>query len=234
MLIPSQLAVCILLPFYILVEPVSILTWGVVVLLSLGSVFLRTGMGAMLLLKRNIFILLFASIMTLFVLLSAGIEKRQVDPYTLLLFPVRIIAVYNAVMLTCEWLGREGFIFIVARIPSARVRLYLLLVFRSVKHFLVMNRYIIYQLKSRIDLRSRKRFLVPLYYVRTLIDRELYTYQMNQAALAMRVDRDILLHKGPMQRGGSELAHALLLCLILGTGAVMNIFTVTPVQGVLQ
>jgi len=148
---------------------------------------MASGYGMKHVLKRNIFIISFSLFFSVFVYLSAVIESTPFLWDDTLMTVLKIIFIYNTVLPGTGWIGTSGLIYFLNIFPSERIRLFLLLLYRSVKNFIFIHKDIIYSINSRIDLKSADKFLIPKYYLQNIITKDLYDYHLYQASLAVRI-----------------------------------------------
>jgi hypothetical protein len=159
------------------------------ILLSIPALLLlayRTGTTPIALAGKNIFILSF----TLFYLaftLASGMLRDELPPPDVLLVAARIILVYNAVLLSGRWLGANGTQALIRAIPSARIRLFLLMFLRTFGHFRRSHRSVADHVRSRITPSLGAKVIVARYYLQNLIEKELYAYRYHQAAALTRI-----------------------------------------------
>lgn len=109
----------------------------------------------------------------------------------------RIVLVFNAVYLGGRWLGTAGVMRLVDSLPSERLRLFLLLIVKQAHSFPVINRTVIDQLRSRLDMTKRDRLLVARFYVQNMIYGELRSYRHLQAALYTRLPERLVIYHRP-------------------------------------
>ena len=157
---------------------------GVSVVLML-IVICSGGMPFARLFLRNIPILFFMGVFFIFMFFPA--MTFNVDK---LLILFRIILIFNIFLATSAWFGRSGFLFCLKLVPVQRIKLFLLLLSRSLGAFGKNARAAAIGVRLRIELTGRQKLLVPKYYVRNLIMKELYSFYHSQAALISRLHGD--------------------------------------------
>ncbi|MFW5771223.1 MAG: hypothetical protein ACOCX9_07280 [Spirochaetota bacterium] len=170
------------------VLPVEVIpVWVILNIAALSMLFVVSELSIEQLIKRNILLVSFALMLAFFQVLSSAVDGNPVDYVFMGVTSARIFFVYNMIMTSMAWMGKSGFLWLVHTVKSERIRVFLLLFSRTVHMFIKRNRHIIFQLQSRIDTKSRKKFLVPRYYVQNLIAGEIYSLQHYQAGLITRV-----------------------------------------------
>ncbi|MCL2026779.1 MAG: hypothetical protein FWG92_08250, partial [Leptospirales bacterium] len=105
----------------------------------------------------------------------------------------KIILIFNISIAASGWLGRGGFLFCLRVVPVQRVKLFLLLLSRSLGTFGRNAKAAATGAQLRIELTGKQKFLIPKYYVRSLIMKELYSFYHNQAALVSRLHGDNII-----------------------------------------
>jgi len=109
-----------------------------------------------------------------------------------LLTLLRMILIFNISVATSAWLGRGGFLFCLKVISIQRIKLFLLLLSRSLGAFEKNAKAAARWVRLRIELTGNQKLLIPKYYVRNLIMKELYSFQHSQAVLVSRLHDDNL------------------------------------------
>ena len=161
--------------------------WPVVLLLLIGIMFAVVPLNIKQILFRNIPILSFAIFFSIFFFFSAWLKGEAPDFYLLSVTTLKIIFVFNIMFAGTSWLGREGLLFLIKIVPTDRMKLFFILLYRSVNGLRRNSSGIANQIRSRLDLKGRDKLLVPRYYVRNLIMKDLYAFHHNQAALVSRI-----------------------------------------------
>jgi len=178
-----------------IVSPVNfLLPWGLVFIVNFIFLFVLCGMDVTALLKRNVIVLFFSLFWTLFIAVSIYFNNQQDNYWINFLVIIRLFMVYNAIVLSTEWLGKNGFLYIITSLRSERIKLYLLLLNRSIGSFRKIQSQIMYQIQSRLDLKSREKYLIPRYYTVNIISKELYSFQHYQAALLSRLPDQLIIN----------------------------------------
>jgi len=194
--------------------------WLVLSLLSLTAILAVSGLAPGQILRRNLLVLVFVLTIAFFQLLTAVISGTSPHYEFILITAARILLVYNIIMGSVAWMGQAGFLWLLQRAGSERIRIFLLLFERTVRMFLKLNRQIIYQLQSRIDIGSRKKYLIPRYYIQNLLAGELYSLHHYQAGVISRVTGKIRpLGRSTITRRGAAVAVSVLVFLALGLAA---------------
>ncbi|MCL2026351.1 MAG: hypothetical protein FWG92_06060 [Leptospirales bacterium] len=157
---------------------------GISVVLTL-TVIRSGGMPPAMLLFKNIPILSFTIVFFIFMFFPA--MTLTVDNF---LTVFKIILVFNISIAASGWLGRDGFLFCLKCVPVRRIKLFLLLLSRSLGTFGRNVKAATRGAQLRIELTGRQKLLIPRYYVRSLIMKELYSFYHNQAALVSRLHGD--------------------------------------------
>jgi hypothetical protein len=191
--------------------------WFILNIAALSMVYILSELSFSQLIKRNILIVSFALMLAFFQVLSFVIDSKPVDYVFMGITFARIFFVYNMIMTSMAWMGKSGFLWLVHAVRSERIRLFLLLFTRTVHMFMKRNRHIIFQLQSRIDTGSRKKYLVPRYYVQNLVAGELYSLQHYQAGLITRVHGNISVLR-PDTISGRHIPAALGIMLLMLSG----------------
>lgn len=203
--------------FHLLLPVSSPAAWFVLGLIALWALIAVSGLSLRLVLRRNLLVLVFVLTIAFFQLLTAVISGVSPDYEFVLITAARILLVYNVIMATVAWMGPAGFLRILEKAGSARIRIFLLLFARTVRMFLKLNRQIIYQLQSRFDTGGRNKYLIPRYYVQNLIAGELYSLQHYQAGVISRVHGDIKpLRRSTLNRRDILTAAAVTALMIAG------------------
>ena len=149
--------------------------------------YLASGNKPGVIIKRNIFILSFIVFFNSFVFFSASISDSAADTESAVIISLRIFLVYNVITAGMSVMGKGGVLCLAEKIRTPSLRLYFLLLTRSVSNLTKDHTHIVRQLKSRIDLRSRDKYLLPRYYTTNLITREIRRYGINQGVLLSRM-----------------------------------------------
>ncbi|MGM0484911.1 MAG: hypothetical protein ACQERI_10215 [Candidatus Krumholzibacteriota bacterium] len=203
--------------FHLLLPVSSPAAWFVLGLIALWALIAVSGLSLRLVLRRNLLVLVFVLTIAFFQLLTAVISGVSPDYEFVLITAARILLVYNVIMATVAWMGPAGFLRILEKAGSARIRIFLLLFARTIRMFLKLNRQIIYQLQSRFDTGGRNKYLIPRYYVQNLIAGELYSLQHYQAGVISRVHGDIKpLRRSTLNRRDILTAAAVTVLMIAG------------------
>ncbi len=203
--------------FHLLLPVSSPAAWFVLGLIALWALIAVSGLSLRLVLRRNLLVLVFVLTIAFFQLLTAVISGVSPDYEFVLITAARILLVYNVIMATVAWMGPAGFLRILEKAGSARIRIFLLLFARTVRMFLKLNRQIIYQLQSRFDTGGRNKYLIPRYYVQNLIAGEIYSLQHYQAGVISRVHGDIKpLRRSTLNRRDILTAAAVTALMIAG------------------
>ncbi len=198
----------------------TIHVWIILNIAALSMLYILSEIRLGQLIKRNILIVSFAMMLAFFQVLSSVIDGSPVDLVFMGVTFARIFFVYNMIMTSMAWMGTSGFLWLVYAIRSERIRLFLLLFSRTVHMFMKRNRHIIFQLQSRIDTGSRKKYLVPRYYVQNLVAGELYSLQHYQSGLITRVHGNISVLR-PDTISGRHIPAALCIMLLMVSGIII-------------
>ncbi|MCL1911845.1 MAG: hypothetical protein FWG13_06545 [Leptospirales bacterium] len=99
----------------------------------------------------------------------------------------KIILIFNIFLAGSAWLGRNGFLFCLKLVPAQRIKLFLLLLSKNLGAFGRNARAAATGARLRIELTGKQKLLVPKYYMRSLVMKELYSFYHNQAALVSRL-----------------------------------------------
>ncbi|MBN1534040.1 MAG: hypothetical protein JXA20_15325 [Spirochaetes bacterium] len=146
----------------------------------------RTGTTPVMLARKNIFILGFTFLYLLFALASA-LPWGMLPPADVPIVAARILLVYNAVLLSGRWLGVNGMQAVVRVLPSASLRLFLLMFLRTFGHFSRSIRTVADHVRCRLAPTPAGKVLVARYYLQNLMEKELYAYRYHQAAAITRI-----------------------------------------------
>ncbi len=162
-------------------DPVNLLAPLLLILMALQC---RVRAGE--LIRKNIIFISFIISLVLLQVLS-GIIHDGIRWDRIVLISFKSIMIFNIAYLSGAWIGRRGMMDMVSAVPSQRVKLFLILFYRTVKTFLRTSRMVIFQVRSRMNLTARTRLVLARYYVRNLLVKELYSYHFHQAALYTRL-----------------------------------------------
>jgi len=205
------LATCIL---HLLLPVGSPAAWLVLGLAALSGLIALSGLTPASALKRNLLVAVMVLTIAFFQLLTAVISGVSPDYQFFLITAARIFMVYNIIMASLAWMGPDGFLWLLERSGSGRIRIFLLLFARTVRMLMKLNRQIIYQLQSRFDISGRKKYLIPRYYVQNLIAGELYSLQHYQSGVVSRVHGDFRLYRRSALSGREILTAAAVTALM--------------------
>lgn len=211
------LLLCIL---HVVLPVGNIPLWLLLNIAAISILYILSELTFSQLIKRNILIVSFAVMLAFFQVVSSVIADKPVDHEFMGVTFARIFFVYNMIMTSMAWMGTSGFLWLVDTVKSERIRLFLLLFSRTVHMFLKRNRHIIFQLQSRIDTGSRKKYLVPRYYVQNLVAGELYSLQHYQAGLITRVHGNISVLR-PDTITGRHIPAALCIMMLMVSGIII-------------
>ncbi len=176
-----------------LVNPVSLLAPLLLILMALQC---RIRAGE--LIRKNIVFMSFIISLAVLQILS-GIVHDGIRWDRIVLISFKSIMIFNIACLSGAWIGRGGMMDMVSAVPGQRVKLFLILFYRTVKTFLRTSRMILFQVRSRMDLTVRTRLMLAQYYVRNLLVKELYSYHFHQAALYTRLPGRIMFSACPQR-----------------------------------
>ncbi len=204
-------------------QPVNSLpVWMTLNIIALVILFNLAGLAPLQLLKRNIMVVSFGVMIIFFQVITAVISGMQLDYVFMFITLARILLIYNIIMASVTWMGRGGLLWLVKHVPSERIRLFLLLFARTVQMFMKLNRHIVFQLQSRIDTGSRKKFLVPRYYVQNLFAGEMYSLQHYQAGMMTRVHGPVrVLQMDTVSRGDMFGSFCIILLMMAGMATMI-------------
>ncbi len=174
-------------------DPVNLLAPLLLVLMALQC---RIRAGE--LIRKNIIFMCFIIPLVLLQVLSGAVHDG-VRWERIVLISYKSIMIFNIVYLSGAWIGRRGMMDIVSMVPGQRVKLFLILFYRTAKTFLRTSRMVIFQVRSRMDITARTRLLLARYYVQNLLVKELYSYHFHQAALYTRLPGRIKLSACPQR-----------------------------------
>jgi len=176
-----KLAAIVLLLFHTFIPVQNLQLYiGVSIFLMLLMVYLG-GTSPSSLFFKNIPMFLFVAVFSIFIFFST--MSVGADNF-LTLF--KIILIFNISLAASAWLGRNGFLFCLRLVPVQRIRLFLLLLSRSLGAFERNVKFAAIGVRLRIELTGKQKLLVPKYYTRSLIMKELYSFYHSQAALVSR------------------------------------------------
>lgn len=191
---------------------VNAVCWIVLLIMAVGL-----KVRPSLLLVRNLPIMAFALIFSLFILLT-GMAGEGIRPASAPAYFLKIVLMFNAVLLGGLWIGKDGFLVLAGRVPSQRVRLFLILFHKRIRESLRMNIQIIRQLKSRVAFSRRNRMILVRYYFQNMLIRELYAYRHDQAALLTRITFPIAVYIPEIKYSAADLIIVLTILVILIIG----------------
>jgi hypothetical protein len=186
----AKLAAFFLLLFHTLFPPQNLSLYvGVSIFLTLIMIH-SGGMSFTVLFLKNIPMLFFAAVF--FAFMFSPVMTLTADKLLTLL---KIILIFNISLAASLWLGRAGFLFCLKLVSMQRLKLFLLLLSRSLGAFERNARAAATGVQLRIELTGKQKFLVPKYYMRCLIMKELYAFQHSQAALVSRLyDQNVAIY----------------------------------------
>ncbi|MBD3425129.1 MAG: hypothetical protein GF417_11900 [Candidatus Latescibacteria bacterium] len=184
------LTVCIL---HLLLPVGPAALWLALGLVALWALIAVSRIPLQLALRRNLLVAVFALTIVFFQLLTPVISGSYPDYRFVVITAARILLVFNIIMASLAWMGRDGFLWLLSRTAPGRLRLFLLLFARTAGIFQKLNRQIVYQLQSRFDTSGRKKYLIPRYYVQNLIAGELYSLHHYQSGVISRVHGELRL-----------------------------------------
>ena len=181
----AKLAALVLLLFHTFI-PVQNLQLYAGVSVFLVLIIIYSGkMPLALLFFKNIPIFFFTAVFFVFMFFPA---MNIAADNLLTLF--KIIFIFNISLAASAWLGRTGFIFCLMLVPFKRIKLFLILLSRSLGDFKRNTKAAVTGVRLRIELTGKQKLLVPKYYMRSLIMKELYSFYHSQAALVSRLRSD--------------------------------------------
>ena len=140
------------------------------------------------LISKNIIIIISALSFSIFIAISALIEGRNPDFNMILAFSIRTVLIFNLIMTGAAWLGTPGFLWFLGLIPSRAIQAYFLLFYRGISVFKRISPLVIHQIRSRINIQSGEKYLVPRYYIYNMMMKEINMLTYYQAALASRTN----------------------------------------------
>ena len=167
--------------------PPNFIIWLIVSLLSIMLLFYAGAISVRQFLLRNMPIVSFAVIFSFFILFSAWLSNKPPDMHLLYSTAAKIIFMFNIILAGTAWLGRDGLLFLVKHVPSPRFKMFFILLWRSINGLRRNSAGIVNQIRSRLDLNGRDKYLIPKFYVRNLIMKDLYAFHHNQAAVVSRL-----------------------------------------------
>jgi len=138
------------------------------------------------LIYANILVLIFTGSFITFIIISSFIESSVPEPLMIISFALKTVLIFNLLRLTIAWLGTPGLLWIISLIPWRGIQVYILLFFRGVSHFRRINSLVFHQIKSRINISSREKYLIPRYYLYNIMMKEINMLAYYEAALASR------------------------------------------------
>lgn len=145
-------------------------------------------------LKRNIVIVSFSIFFAGFAVISGYIsgDVRYKDPIVLAL---KIILVFNIVFGGMRWIGRNGYLYLLNRVPGMRLRLFFLLLGNNMLRMMRNNREIVRQIRSRVALTGKNRFIIARYYFQNMLFKELYSMRHSHGAMVLRLGDSLEWHE---------------------------------------
>ena len=200
------------------VAPAKPLTF-VSALLMFSLMALYTQTGPKRLLARNALVLLFAFFFMAMAAASAFV-RGETPSVAVAVLGARIVLIFNAAYLGGRWMGRFGTLRLIDFVPSERVRLFLMLLFKQAHSLLAANRTVIDALRSRIDMDRGGRRIVARHYVQNMVFRELRSIRNLQAALYVRLPERIGLYHRPAMFGFADA--------LIAAAALSCVFTAMP------
>jgi hypothetical protein len=131
---------------------------------------------------KNVPMFFFTAVFFIFMFFSSESLTRD---RTLVLFKIALF--FNVSLAASAWLGKGGLLFCVKIIRARRIKLFLLLLARSLAAFKRDARAAANQARLRLEPAGTRKLIIPKYYARNLVMKELYSFYHNQAALVSRM-----------------------------------------------
>jgi hypothetical protein len=170
------------------------------------------------LLLKNAAVFSFAAFFSLFMFFPVKKDGLKILPVFLSAF--KIILVFNILAAGTSWLGKTGALFFVEMIPLLRMKLFLILLLRNLQGFKRNSNAIANQIRSRLELKGRQKLLIPKYYTRSLIMKELYAFHHHQAVIVSRLPDTIAIYsRGALETRDAALALTMI-CLAAASAAL--------------
>lgn len=183
-----------------LITPASPVNPGMaIILFALIIMWLSSGMKLRKLFYSNILILLFTGSFCTFILITSFIESATPDPLQILSIALKTILIFNLLRISIAWLGTPGLLWLTNIIPYRDVQVYILLFFRGVRHFLRTNSLVIHQIRSRINISTKQKYLIPRYYAYNIMMKEINMLTYYEAALAARAGQIPACYSVPLK-----------------------------------
>lgn len=214
MLTLSRLAVIVLTAWAVIASGASLLL-QLYALPVVAALVIVTGSGGKALVLRNVPVLAFSAVFTLFVLAAGNLTGGGMREGAAM--ALRIVVVYNLAWAGARWLGRPGALAIILRMPSRGIRVYLLMLFSMTERLVRNSGNIVRQLSLRVPRTGRGRFILARYYFRNLVAKELTSVRYLQAAAVTR------LHALPGPPAGGGAPGAVEAILLAYSSAVLYI-----------
>ncbi len=136
--------------------------------------------------RSNYVIMFFACVFTFFTLFS-GYLKGKPDIETAFYTFLKIILVFNVINAGYRWVGKRGILVLLDILPVWRMKVYLLLLIKTLAVIFKTIPESITQVSLRLHPSSYRKIIIARYYVQNIIYKELYTVQHIQTAAHLRI-----------------------------------------------
>ncbi|HON78647.1 MAG TPA: hypothetical protein PK544_09175 [Spirochaetota bacterium] len=127
--------------------------------------------------------------------LVSGYIIGDVRVHDSIILALKIILIFNIFLGGMQWIGTGGYMYLLNRIPSVRVRLFFLLLGNNMLRIMRNNREIVRQIRSRITLTGKNRLIIARYYFQNMLFKELYSMQHSHGALVLRLGESVSCHE---------------------------------------
>jgi hypothetical protein len=179
--------VIILCGIIISIKPESPINTGTLfIIIPMIILFISSGITIKSLVSKNIIITISSLSFSVFIAISALIEGGSPEAGIIAAFIIKTVLIFNLILMGAAWLGTPGFLWFLGLIPSRGVQVYFLLFYRGISGFKRISSLVVHQIRSRVNIRSGEKYLVPRYYIYNMMMKEINMLTYYQAALASR------------------------------------------------
>jgi len=117
--------------------------------------------------------------------LLTSLMVGTLDMQTILITAFKIISVGCIVIGSRFFIGISGLKVVINSVPQT-VRLFILIFMRTLYKLLQLNKMIVFQLQSRIDFKSKDKYLIPKYYSVAMIYNQFYAFDRYRNGILSR------------------------------------------------
>jgi hypothetical protein len=117
--------------------------------------------------------------------LLTSLMVGTLDMQTILITAFKIISVGCIVIGSRFFIGISGLKVVINSVPQT-VRLFILIFMRTLYKLLQLNKMIVFQLQSRIDFKSKDKYLIPKYYSVAMLYNQFYAFDRYRNGILSR------------------------------------------------